>query len=298
MAEHAQRCLFLLGRDYHLGDLMWLTAVLRHYRRTRRTEHLAVCLPDRPISRILEHNPTIDELRYEDPRRARTTLTARYGAQPTVHDLRVLPLAAAMVRAWRRRHPWLYYRDLWCEARGQWLSTFLGLGALSDARPELRLQTEDRITGAMLDQPYVILAPHVGQFRLSVTSRLWSGIKGWPAEYWAALAVEMAASGYQPITLAASGQAPVPGTKSLLGLPIRQAAGVIERASVLVSGESGLWFVAAALHTPFLIVPWWLPDSITWPAAMNVPHRTLGRGEASLDRVLHEVLGLAADAGR
>ena len=53
--------LFLLGRDYHLGDLLSFTAVLAAYRRQIRPEHLVVGYPDPLLGRILEHNPLIDE---------------------------------------------------------------------------------------------------------------------------------------------------------------------------------------------------------------------------------------------
>lgn len=54
--------LFILGKDYHLGDLLWFTAVLAAYRRRARPARARVACPDRPISQILERHPLIDDL--------------------------------------------------------------------------------------------------------------------------------------------------------------------------------------------------------------------------------------------
>src|SRR5438552_7893900 len=105
--------LFLLGKDYHLGDLLSFTAVLAEYRRQIRPEHLLVGYPDPPLGRILEHNPLIDELLYGTAQDVMATVRARFGDALVLHDLRILPVARAMLRAWRRRRPWLYYHDLW-----------------------------------------------------------------------------------------------------------------------------------------------------------------------------------------
>jgi hypothetical protein len=278
--------LFILGSDYHLGDLLWFTSVLRDYREKFRTSRVLVTLPDRPISRILERNPAIDEIAYGDPSRVRDGAERRFGPDLTVHDLRPLPIGIAMVGDWRQRLPWLYYRDLWVRARGQWLATFLQLGELREHRPVLHLADEDRVAARPLPDRYVVLAPHVGQYRLSVASALWRAIKGWPLERWIWLAHRLRSAGYEPYTVAPSGQSPVPGTGGLIGLPIRQVAGVVEGASAVVTVESGLWFVAAALDVPFVIVPWWLPRRIDWPGPMKVRHARILRDRDSAPDVI------------
>ncbi len=276
---------FLLGEDYHLGDLLWFTAVIREYRRQVRPRCLLVGCPDRPISRILERNPLVDQLLYGSPRRLLGEARAQFGSDLIVRDLRPVPIARAMLRDWRHHWPWLYYRDLWMQERGQWLATFLHLGRLHCFRPVLVLGEDDRAAARELPSPYVLLAPHVGQYRLPLATRVWRRIKGWSAECWARLAGILRAEGYEPITLAAADQAPIASTRPVLGLPIRQVAGIIDRAAGLVSGESGLWFIAAARGTPFLIVPWWLPRSVNWAAPMQVPHRLVYRDEALVDTV-------------
>ncbi|HEX5504836.1 MAG TPA: hypothetical protein VFW96_19620 [Thermomicrobiales bacterium] len=277
--------LFLLGADYHLGDLLWLTAVLAEYRRRVRPARLAVGCPDRPISRILEHNPLLDDLRYGDPARLRAAARTRFGRDVVVRDLRPAPLGLAMLRDWRHHRPWRYYRDLWFEPRGQWLATFLHLGRLSAYRPVLGLCAADRATAAALPAPYVVLAPHIGRYRLPLASRAWRRVKGWDETNWVRLASLLRTAGYEPVTAAAADQAPIPGTRPLLGLPIRQVAGVIAGAAGLVGGESGLWFIAAARATPFVIVPWWLPRGVDWAAPMGVPHRLVARRDATVDAV-------------
>jgi ADP-heptose:LPS heptosyltransferase len=199
-----------------------------------------------------------------------------------------------MVRQWQRRAPWRYYPDLWLQPRGQWLATFLGLGALESTRPVLCLSEADRHAAGRLSRPYAVLAPHIGQYSMPVVGTMWRRIKEWPWERWMRLARLLRLEGYTPITLAGTGQTAIPGTIPLIGLPIRQAAGVIERAAVLVSGESGLWFIAAALRTPFAIVPWWLPRSIDWAAPAQVPYRLVYRDEASVNYVLEQVRELVA----
>jgi hypothetical protein len=320
--------LFLLGKDYHLGDLLWFTAVLAEYRRQVQPDHVLVGCPDRPISRILEHNPLIDEILYGRGSSIRRAAQDRFGKKLVLHDLRILPIAATMIRRWRHRLPWLYYRDLWLQERGQWLATFLGLSSLHQFRPVLRLVEEDRAAARTLSSGYpaaglgapaaglggpggalwaclgdpavgsstppagvsppgiVVLAPHTGQYTLPVMGAFWSKVKGWPPGHWVTLAHQLRTEGYEPVTLAAPGQTPVPGTRGVIGLPIRQVAGVIERATGLITVESGLWFIAAALRTPFIIVPWWLPRSINWAAPMQVPHRLIYRDGNSVDEVL------------
>ncbi|MGN6757685.1 MAG: glycosyltransferase family 9 protein [Thermomicrobiales bacterium] len=285
MAISSSTHLFLLGADYHLGDLLWLTAVLDEYRRQRQPARLVVGCPDRAISRILERNPLIDDLRYGEGDQLRAAMTARYGPDLLINDLRPLPVALRMLRDWRHHWPWLYYRDLWLRERGQWLATFLHLGHLRHFRPVLGLSDEDREAASALPAPYVALAPHIGQYRLPLAGRLWRAIKGWEADRWRRLASRLRAAGYEPITLAASGQAPIPGTRPVVGLPIRQVAGVIERAAALISGESGLWFIAAARRTPFVIVPWWLPRTVDWAAPMRTPYRLIFRQDAAVSTV-------------
>lgn len=289
--------LFILGRDYHLGDLLWFTAVLAVYREQVCPERVFVACPARAISQILERHPLIDELilysescPIPDAVRARSVPVGRL----VVHDLRPFPIAVAMLRRWRERLPWLYLRDLWLEQRGQWLATFLHLGQVRRARPVLRLDARDRAEACRLRAPYALLAPHTGQYTLPLLERVWRGVKGWDEENWAAVADALKREGYEPVTLAAAGQAPIPGTRAAIGLPIRQVAGVIERASILISVESGLWYVAAALGRPFVIVPWWLPRRIDWTASLETPHRLMYRNEASVAHVLSQIRELLA----
>jgi hypothetical protein len=289
MNTHPEVAVFLLGKDYHLGDLLWLTAVIRAYRERRAPSGIAVACPDRQISRILEHNPLIDCLAYGDRAVSLHSVRRELPGPLRVHDLRIIPLGVEMVRQWRRRLPWHYYTDLWLLPRGQWLASFLGLGTLESTRPVLQLVDEDRRAAARLAGPYVILAPHIGQYSVPVAGPIWQRVKGWPATHWVRLARLIRLEGYTPITLAGRGQTAIPGTTPVIGLPIRQAAAVIERASALVSGESGLWFIAAALGTPFAIVPWWLPRSVDWAAPAQVPYRLVYRDAASVNDVLEQV---------
>ncbi|MBV9282657.1 MAG: hypothetical protein JOZ41_21475 [Chloroflexi bacterium] len=288
--------LFLLGPDYHLGDLLWFTAVLAEYRKRVAPRRVFVGVPDRAISRILERNPLVDRLLYGDARAAVAQARCRPDGGLEVHDLRPLAVAGAMVRDWRYRLPWLYYRDLWLEPRGQWLATYLRLGPLQEFRPLLGLYDDDFDAARALPARYVALAPHVGQYSLPLASALWERLKGWPPENWAALAEALRRAGFEPVTLGAPGQVPIEGTTPMIGLPIRQAAGVIDRAAALISVESGLWFIAAARQTPFVIVPWWLPRSVNWPAPMRVPHRLVYRDAASVQAVLSHVCELVPHA--
>jgi hypothetical protein len=296
MGRQPDAHLFLLGKDYHLGDLLWFTAVLAAYRRQFLPDVLLVGCPDRPISRILEHNPLIDTLLYGEAHHVAAAAHELCRGGVVVRDLRPLPVAAAMLRTWRARRPWLYYRDLWLETRGQWLATFLHLDRLREARPVLRLVEDDRAIARTLVHPYVALAPHTGRHTLPILDPIWRRLKGWGDAHWEALAAAVRAEGYEPVTLAASGQPPIPGTTPLTGLPIRRAAGVIERAAALITVESGLWYVAAALGTPLVIVPWWLPRSVDWPAPMGVPYRLIYRDEASVHNVLSHLRHLTAPA--
>ncbi|MGI8827492.1 MAG: glycosyltransferase family 9 protein [Chloroflexota bacterium] len=286
--------LFLVGRDYHLGDLLWLTAVLAEYRRQIQPARIVVACPNRPIARILEHNPWIDGLLRGEASSILAAARKGFGPEIVLHDLRILPLGVAMVREWRYRLPWLYYRDLWLEGRGQWLATFLRLGPLTDFRPILELREEDREFAGTLTSPYVVLAPHVGHYTLPLASVFWHRVKGWEKQRWVELAGLLRKRGYQPLTLAGPGQQAIPDTMPLIGLPMRQVAGLIDRAAALITVESGLWFIAAARCTPFVIVPWWLPRSVDWPAHMKVPHRLVYRRGAAAADVLRHVCQLAS----
>lgn len=293
MQAHQRTHLFVLGRDYHLGDLLWLTAVLAAYRRQRRPFRLLLASPNRPISHILDGHPLIDELQlYDDANATLAALRARYGRDLLVHDLRPLPIALRMVSETPRRLPWLYYRDLWLEPRGQWLATFLRLGRLAEPRPLLYVTEADRLMARRLPSPYVLLAPRTGSYRLPLLGAVWRRVKGWDEARWVALARALRAAGYEPITLAAAGQTPIEGTRALTGLPIRQVAGVIEQAAALVTVESGLWYIAAALARPFVVVPWWLPRRLDWAATMNVPHRLIPRRDASISYVMSQITEL------
>ncbi len=291
MTKYCSTHLFILGGDYHLGDLLWFTAVLRDFRRKVQPEHVIVTVPDRPISHILQYNPLIDELRHHQVDALRNA-HLHSDTEAVLHDLRPAAIGRAMMRQWRRRLPWLYYRDLWLEPRGQWLATFLGLGKLSEFRPVIQITTDDRRTARDLLSPYVVLAPHIGHYKLPLAGAFWRKMKGWPMERWTALAERLRAEGYEPLTLAAAGQDPIPGTDALMGLPIRQVAGIIDGAAALITVESGLWFVAAALGTPFVIVRWWLPRAIDWPGPLGVPHARIFPGHDTVDDVQAQLRGL------
>jgi hypothetical protein len=277
--------LFVVGSDYHLGDLLWLTAFLGEYREQVQPERLLFVCPDRPANRILEGNPLIDDLRFGDPSRLRDAIVREVGCALVVRDLRPAPLARLMLREWRHHWPWLYYRDLWARERGQWLTTLFHLAPMRRFRPVLRLDDADRALARTLPTRYVAFAPHIGEYGFRPGAWLWRRIKGWDDAAWVDLAARVRRLGCEPLTLSARGQPPVRGTRALAGCPIRQIAGVVERAAALVTGESGLWFVAAALGTPFVIVPWWLPRGVDWAAPMGVPHRLIRRHEASVERV-------------
>jgi len=281
--------LFILGGDYHLGDLLWFTAVLGEYRRVNRPRLLMVNVPDRAVNRILEHNPTIDELSYSRPDVARADAVGRFGGEVVVHDLRPVPIAFDMISQWRQRMPWLYYRDLWLEARGQWLATYLGLGPMQEHRPHLGLVEDDFSVARQLPEKYILLAPHVGSYSVPLLAWGWQRLKGWPNDRWTALAAALRKEGLDSYTLGAAGQAVVPGTKGLIGLPIRQVAGVVDQASALVTVESGLWFVASALGVPFIIVRWWLPRSVDWTGACGVPHARIFSDDDSVGTVISEL---------
>ncbi|MGH2443118.1 MAG: glycosyltransferase family 9 protein, partial [Chloroflexota bacterium] len=245
------------------------------------------------INRILERSSVIDILQYGDGGSSIQQARRSFGPNIEIHDLRIFPIALQMVRSWTRHLPWLYYRDLWIQPRGQWLATFLGLGVMRCYRPVLRLADEDRLIARALPSPYIVLAPHIGTYGTPF-GKVWRRIKGWELQNWEALARELHRQGYEVITLSAAGQEPVAGTRSIAGLPILQAAGVVQRSAGLVTGESGMWFVAAALDTRFIIVPWWLPRSVSWPAHMNVPHRLIYRDRASVQTVHDALMGLVS----
>ncbi len=276
--------LFLLGDDYHLGDLLWLTPVLGQYRRELGPLTLVVGCPDRPINRILEGSPVVDALLYGDADRLLRETRRRFGDALVVRDLRPFSLASTMLREWRQRAPWLYFYDLWWRPRGEWLCNYLHLRRPDDLRPQLSLNDADRVAAGALPAPYVLLAPRTGRYPAPL-SWFWRAVKGRPEPHWQRLAAWLRLGGYEPVTLAAADQPPIAGTIPLLGLPIRQVAGVIEHAAGLVTVESGLWFIAAACCTPFVIDPWWLPRSVDWAAPMNVPHRLVYRSDSAPEQV-------------
>jgi hypothetical protein len=280
--------LFLVGEDYHLGDLLWLTSVLAEYRQELGPLRLVVGCPDRPLSRILEGSPVVDELLYGDAGQVLREGRRRFGASLVVRDLRICSLATTMLMEWRRRPPWLYFYDLWWRARGEWLCNFLRLRLPDDLRPRLHLNADDREPARRLPSPYVLLAPRTGSY-VGPLGWFWRSLKGWPEQHWRRLASWLRRDGYEPISLGAADQRPIAGTMPLLGLPIRQVAGVIEQAAGLVTVESGLWFIAAACNTPFAITPWWLPRSVNWAAPMNVPHRLIYRSASSPEEVYASV---------
>jgi hypothetical protein len=141
----------------------------------------------------------------------------------------------------------------------------------------------------------VVLAPHSGSYSLPLVGGAWRKIKEWDQERWVELVRKLADAGIQSVTLGAANQGHIRGSIPVLELPIRHAAVVIEKAEALITGESGLWFVAAALETPFIIVPWWLPRGIDWPAPMGVPYRLIRRHSDSVEDVLLAEQALTAE---
>src|SRR5581483_5695275 len=119
-------------------------------------------------------SPQIDQLVLGSADVVLAGMVCQYGHDLTVHDLRPMAVAARMVREWRRRLPWRYYRDLWMEERGQWLATYLRLGKLRHHRPSLRLDDVDRAPSLEFRSPYVALAPHVGGYGIPGLGALWT----------------------------------------------------------------------------------------------------------------------------
>jgi len=81
--------------------------------------------------------------------------------------------------------------------------------------------------------------------------------KRWPADRWRTLAEDLAGQGWRVTGLGTAAERPLlEGTPAAdaFGLPLRTAVAVCRHASVVVTNDSGLMHVAAAVKTPVVAV--------------------------------------------
>jgi len=291
------RVLFVFGREHHLGDLVAGTTTIRAYRVLHHPSRVAVLAPDRAYSRILERDPDIDDLLYagdaelSDPQ-------LKHGLSLPPADV-VLDLSARSV-LWLLHHRGPLSRRLGLlhtallGTRGRIMAEAAGVPWPVDDRPVIALRAEDRGVAAQIPRPYVVLAPYVGRFHNRLMQALWQALKAWPMDRWQRLAALLRTDGYTVVTLGAGGEEAIPGTVPVIGRPIAEAAGVVERAAALITVESGLWYLACALGVPFVVVPYWPPRHADWIPAAAPPHRLLRRSTATPAAVVAAVQQIAA----
>ena len=264
----------LAVRFSSIGDILLTTPLLRAIRRSHPGARITVLIK-RDYVALLSHNPHVDLVLGLSPSRSLLSLASelrgdRYTHLLDLHDnLRSRALRLLVPGRWRTypKHrlarAWLIhakrnrYRDRRPVAE-RYFSAARDLGVQPDGcppdfylGPEAGDQVSDWLRAMGLEEEANIVALAPGAAHAT---------KRWPIEHWRALVARNLESGAAVVivggpsdadlgaTLAEQGGGRVVSAAGIFGL--QATAALIQRARVLVSGDTGVMHMASAVRTP------------------------------------------------
>lgn len=232
-----------------LGDTLCTTPLLPAFRRQHPHARITYITQSAGFCRVLDDNPDIDLLLYSE------RMYLQGIPEQTADWIRSLPVDLT-------GESLLYRLDLKLactshEAFRQHISrcfaSVLGI-EIDSVRPLITLSERERRAARLLTpRPYVVFSMHsvANPERDDKRGRK----KDWPIERWRELAARIEALGEFDVLLLAAERDPpysVPGARPMYGLPIKVAAAMLESAACLVTLESGVAHLAAAVDAPMV----------------------------------------------
>ena len=234
-----------------LGDTLCTTPALRAFRRANPDATIVYVVQSAPFCRVLDNNPDIDLLLYSED--------LYYRGLPKPEDtnrwLNGLPIDL-------REQAMLYRLDLKLVC----LSNDIFERHISQAfaklieveiectRPLIFLNEHDRRGASVFARrPYVVFSMHSVSNSERPDGR--GRKKDWPIEHWQELARRIHGLDHFDIYLIGAERdqwQPIPEARRLYGLPIRTVAALLERAACVVTLESGIGHLCAAVDAPMI----------------------------------------------
>jgi ADP-heptose:LPS heptosyltransferase len=232
-----------------LGDTLCTTPVLRAFKKKNPETSLVYIVPNWPFCRVLDANPDIDLLIYNEQ------MYLHGQAVISTQWLHTLPLDI-------RETTLLFHFDIQqvC-SRPESFQEHISVGfsrllniPIDSVRPVVRVTPEEqRSAGTFVRKPYFVFSMH------SVSNLARENGKGlakeWPRERWLKLAEEIHSLGdFDVIAVGSERDTPIasPYLRNLYGLPIKITAALIQSAACLVTLENGIAHLGAALDAPMV----------------------------------------------
>ena len=270
-----------------IGDALCTTPAVREWRLAHPDDYVLYVAQDQPISRILLKNPSVDRVRFDEGAKVRSM--RGYGNFTKRHLFDVS-------KAWDYGIP---RRIHMAQAYG----VLAGIG-VGSCRPVLRLVDAERAEAAphIPSGRFVVVCPHSVSSTVETADR--GGNKLWGDSKWIELFPILHEMGFAIVSLGGP-QDPkfYPDDDSAVteihNLPIRVAAAVMERADYVVTLDSGLAHIAAALdknvveiYPRLLPIEWVRPHTTHNRVIQGYPPQIKVRAvAAALDELVGEVEG-------
>ncbi|MCK9568519.1 glycosyltransferase family 9 protein [Candidatus Pacearchaeota archaeon] len=242
-----------------IGDALATTPAVREWRLNHPDEPVWYVAQDQPISRVLRKNPYVDRV-ILDPDHDKIRRMVGWGnwTKKWLFDV------GAAFSYGERRNIHM------AQAYGELLGVQIG-----SCRPELRIVDAERSEAEHILGPmsrFVAVCPHsMSSTGLDTANR--EGNKLWGDSRWRELVLIIQEMGFSVVSLGGPDDPKIfaedTGVVELHGLPIRIAAAVMDAADYVVTIDSGLAHVAAALNKNLVEI---------YPAVLHIewvyPHTT------------------------
>jgi heptosyltransferase-2 len=252
----------LLVRFSSLGDIVLTTPLLRAIRRKHPRAHVTFATKHRYAS-LIETNPNISSVAVLAPGESIVAFGRRLAGPSYDHlldlhgNLRTFMLRRLLAGRWhrcnarrieRRLLTWVGIRtgSLSIPVADRYFEAALDLGVTADGGPAELFTTprDDENAAAIVQGDYVVLAPGARH-----------ATKRWPPSYWRALARAVRDRGIQVVGLGLPHERDLlagPSAIEAYGLPLRVMVALCRGAKAVVSSDSGVLHVAAAVTTPLV----------------------------------------------
>lgn len=220
-----------------LGDTLCSTATIRAYREANPEAHIAYVVQSATYTRVLDHNPHIDFVLYNEH-------MAMRGLQDFSKEwLYTLPLDFSVPAT-------LYTFDMnqVCTTHEAFQEHIaVGLSKLvkipiESIRPEVRITPEERaLAASFVRRPYAVFSMHSNANPLRENSEVRA--KDWPLDRWEKLSAHLRSHGIEDvIAIGAEGDVRTAGVpwRNLYGLPIKLVAALLQDAACVITLENGI----------------------------------------------------------
>jgi len=252
-----KRKVYFLGAN-RLGDFLCTTAVIRGFRIQNPDVHISYIVHDAPYTRILEGNPDIDQVVYNNDLKvdesAPRHLIKKLEADGEVYYFDIFRVCTSSYNVFRDHIARGFANDLHIR--------------LDSVKPVVTLSATDyAAAGSLTKKPYIVLAIHTGSTVIANDLRL--VLKDWIVEHWLRLAQMIPGLGdFEIVAIGSLSDSPIQTRffRNLYGLPIKVIAALCQKAACVISVENGISHLCHAVDAPMILLysrhvsfPWAYP---------------------------------------